>query len=344
MRFDVRAPPTSAMLLLALLPLASCACRVPGREKAEGGKYRKCARTGRGGEGEVTAGGVTCRWDGDVARCTGDTGESLDLCVLAGDASSAWSRRNLDAFIDTCTAGGVDMMVALGDVAEGGEGIVEVAGALDAAGVPVGMLPGSREHYKRYMDALDAAREEGLAVMDLSRVRTVRWGEAALVSLPGIRRPHYLAHPGEGCGYDDGDVDRLGELVEEAGGDATVVVLSVQPPACSGPWGVDVSRSGVHVGDTLLRETLLDTGGLIGVFGHVHEAGGVVVDPESCGRRGVGVGHEALWINAGSIEGVAWEGEGGGVFSTGQGVVLQVADGMARTFIWSRELVAGDDG
>lgn len=322
----------TAMVLV--LAVAGAGCRVPGRGKATGGKYRKCAKMGRGGEGSVKAGQVTCTFDDGQGSCTPDPGESLDLCIMAGVQDDAGTRENIDDFVTTCAAGGVDMLVVLGDGGSSAEQIRAVVDRLAVAGVPIGMIPGAHEGYRDYLDALDAARQEGVPVLDLSTLRVLNWGEVALVSMPGIRNPHYLAHPGEGCGYADGHLEDLGDLIEEASEERQVVVLAPQPPRCHGAHGVDVSREGTHVGDAVLRRVLLDRGGDLGVFAHVYEAGGAAVEPGSCAPLVQGQGQKGLWLNAGSIGSAPWEGEGGGVFSRGQAVVLQVAPEGARFFIW----------
>ncbi len=323
------------LFILCSIALCGCRCDVPGKGKAEGGKFRRCAKLSGAGTGSVTAGDVTCSWKGHEASCSPAPSGSLDLCVVAGATDDVQTRANLEAYLETCRQGEVDAVVALGDVGRSAEEISTVLESLASLGVPVMALPGSREPYGDYLDAVEAAREAGRPVIDISKVRLLVWGTHVLVSLPGVRNPYYLDHPGEGCGFDERDLDDLGELLEDARGKGRVVLLSAYPPRGSGPTGIDASREGLPLGDPVLAELLAENEVAVGAFGSIYEAGGQAVDPSDGAQREQGAWHAAgLYLNPGSIEAVPWEGEGGGGFSVGQAAVLQIGDSGTRYYMW----------
>ncbi|MBW2263888.1 MAG: hypothetical protein JRG91_18160, partial [Deltaproteobacteria bacterium] len=194
------------LVILCLTVLCGCRCDVPARGKAEGGKFRRCAKLASAGKGSVTAGDVTCSWKGHEATCTPAPSGSLDLCVLAGASDDVRTRANLEAYLETCRQGEVDAVVVLGDVGRSGEEISSVLESLATLGVPVLVMPGSREPYGDYLDAVEAAHEAGRPVIDISRACLLVWGTHVLVSLPGVRNPYYLEHLGEVCGFDERDL------------------------------------------------------------------------------------------------------------------------------------------
>ncbi|MBW2263550.1 MAG: hypothetical protein JRG91_16435 [Deltaproteobacteria bacterium] len=171
-------------------------------------------------------------------------------------------------------------------------------------------------------------------MIDISRVRLLVWGTHVLVSLPGVRNPYYLEHPGEGCGFDERDLADLKKLLAQARGKGRVVLLSGYPPRGSGSTGIDASREGMPVGDPGLAELLAESEVLVGAFGSIYEAGGQAVDPSDGTQKEQGAWHSGLYLNPGSIEAVPWEGEGGGGFSVGQAAVLQIGDSGTRYYMW----------
>jgi hypothetical protein len=325
---------THLLVIACLTALCGCRCDVPGKGKAEGGKFRRCAKLAGAGKGSVTAGDVTCAWKGHEAACTPAPTGSLDLCVLAGASDDARTRENLGAYLETCRQGEVDAVVVLGDVGSSGEEISSVLETLTGLGVPLLVMPGSREPYGDYLDAVEAAREAGKPVIDISKVRLIAWGAHVLVSLPGVRNPYYLEHPGEGCGFDDRDLDDLEKLLVEARELGSVIFLSGYPPRGTESGGIDASREGMPVGDPALARLLTENEVLVGAFGSVYEAGGQAVDPVDGTRKDQGTWHTGLYLNPGSIEAVPWEGEGGGGYSAGQAAVLQIGQEGTRYYMW----------
>lgn len=319
---------------MVVIAIWGCRCDVPGKGKAEGGKFRRCARLRSGGKGEVEAGGVRCSWKGYRATCSPGPEGSLDLCVVAGGSGDPGTLSNLEAYLETCRQGEVDAVVALGDTGRSAEEIEAFIEALSSLDVLVMVLPGSLEPFRDYLDIVEALREAGKPVVDLSRTRIVEWGGTVLVSLPGVRNPYYLEHPGEGCGFDDRDLRDFADLVAEARKRGRVVVLSGYPPRGRGGSGIDTSRQGMGVGDPRLAEILEENEVLVGAFGSIYEAGGQAVDPVDGTRKGEGQWHSGLYLNPGSIKAVPWEGEGGGGFSVGQAAVLQVGESEVRYYMW----------
>ena len=324
----------SLLVILCLTTLCGCRCDVPGKGKAEGGKFRRCAKLASAGKGGIQAGDVSCTWKGHEATCTPAPEGSLDLCVLAGASDDVQTRANLSAYLETCRQGEVDAVIALGDVGRSEEEIASVLGSLAELDVPVLVLPGSREPYGDYLDAVEAAHEAGEPVIDMSRVRLVAWGAHVLVSLPGVRNPYYLEHPGEGCGFDEKDMDDLGDLLSGARERGRVVLLSGYPPRGSGSTGIDASREGMPVGDPDLADLLAENEVMVGAFGSIYEAGGQAVDPADGSRKEQGAWHPGLYLNPGSIEALPWEGEGGGGHSAGQAAVLQIGESGTRYYMW----------
>ena len=308
---------------LVLVLVAAC---VPSCKE-----YRRCARISSAGKGSVAAGSVTCSWKGHAGSCAPGPGETLDLCVAAGFAADPGTRAGVEAFLDACGKGKADAVVALGDLGLDEDGIESTLKLLAGAGVPVLALPGSSEPYGGWLDAVEKVQDAGGPVVDLSRVRVLAWGGEALVGMPGIPNPRYLAHPGKGCGFDERDMDDLADLVEEGKEKGRVVVLSSYPPRGK---IVDASREGVAIGDPGLAGILEATGVLFGAFGSVYEAGGIGVDPADGSREDQGAWHKALFVNPGSIEAVPWEGGGG--FSMGQAVMIQLGERGARFSVWRR--------
>ncbi len=322
--------PAAAMLLI----VAVQACGLPGRASGPGGKYRRCASVRDSGDGTVTAGKATCAWDGHAGLCKPPAADVLDLCLVAGMSGDPDTGKSLGAFVEWCRKGGAEAIVALGDVGRSEEEMILDIGVLSSAGVPVLTLPGGSEDYGDYLEAIEKSREKGLPVVDLSRVRVLEWGGTVLVTLPGIARPRYLAHRGDGCGWGPDDVEELETLLGEASGKGRVVVLGAYPPLGSGGPGIDTSREGSHVGDAGLAAALDSAGVATGAFGFVYEAGGTAVDPSTRSLVPPGTWADGLLLNPGSIEALPWVGTGAGGYSTGQAAVLHVGSDGVAYHVW----------
>ena len=139
-------------------------------------------------------------------------------------------------------------------------------------------------------------------------IRDVDFGGVHLVSLPGYFNRRFL-QPGA-CHYGEGDVAELTRLTSDLAKRGEVVVLTSHgPPLGKGAAALDVTNDGENVGDPQLNALLNDGGVSFGLFSHILEAGGRVVEDVD-GASNVPLPMKAakkkLYVNVGAASSFGW--------------------------------------
>jgi Icc-related predicted phosphoesterase len=197
----------------------------------------------------------------------------------------------------------VEAVLVAGDVAERQGPIVRLLEPLAATGLPVLVVPGNHEARADFRAALDELAKAHPNVVDMTRVRLVRFDDASIVSLPGYHDPAFITLGEEGCQYHAEDVEALAPIVAAARGPA--VLLAHAEPYGHGGMAIDAVADG-NAGDARLTR-FLRSGAIPFVVGaNIHEAGGRATDLES---NPVKEGEPAprLLLNPGAADAVGWQ-------------------------------------
>lgn len=148
------------------------------------------------------------------------------------------------------------------------EEIRKVLEELAKSNLPVYIVPGNHDMKQEYGSALaDLARFPNL--IDLSKIRVVDGDDADIISCP-MMDDHFSMDYADGFIGSCADLGRLAQRTNDV-----KILLSHRPPLGSGANGIDyVPSIRKNVGDDQLLGDMKRYGVKIGVFGHIHEAGG----------------------------------------------------------------------
>src|SRR5262249_32204241 len=102
---------------------------------------------------------------------------------------------------------GVDLVISLGGMgASRAELEAAFAALTDGGAWPLVALPGDLEPIPDQIEAIAAARQRGVAVIDGRLVQRIELPGATIALVPGAGAPGRLAAGAEGCSYRDSDV------------------------------------------------------------------------------------------------------------------------------------------
>lgn len=243
---------------------------------------------------------------------------------------------NVPRFIQHFRAQGAEAILVPGDVGQVQNGLVRLYSALAESELPVLVIPGNHEARDEYRAAFAEVEEKFSNVVDMTRIRLVRFGSAAVVSLPGYYDPRYLHDEERGCQYFKEDVEALAGIAQAAG--QPVVLLSHAEPLGTGKGAIDAIRDG-NAGDANLTALLRTAPIPFGVFANIQEAGGKATDLDSKGIP-ENTPADRLFLNPGMGDATAWSLNDGTV-SHGMAATLKVFDGKAEYSIFrAQELKA----
>jgi hypothetical protein len=170
------------------------------------------------------------RWQlaGRVMALDGPGADELSIGVIADAAGSAPATLaalgRLRARLDQ-----VDLVISLGGMAATRGELEAIFAALaDRAAWPLVALPGDLEPVLAQADAIAAARQRGLAVIDGRLVQRIELPAATIALIPGAGAGARLAAGGDGCSYRSEDVAAVfTELTRRAG---LRIAASSEPP------------------------------------------------------------------------------------------------------------------
>jgi hypothetical protein len=209
---------------------------------------------------------------------------------------------NLRKFLAFFRERQVEAILVAGDVAERREPMVRLLGPLAESGLPLLVIPGNHEARADFRAALEELAKAHPNVVDMTRVRLVRFDDASVVSLPGYHDPAFITLGDEGCQYHAEDVESLASIAAAARGPA--VLLAHAEPFGHGPGAIDAVADG-NAGDARLTR-LLRSGALPFVVGaNIHEAGGRATDLAS-NPVAEGAPAPRLLLNPGAADAVGW--------------------------------------
>ncbi len=198
----------------------------------------------------------------------------------------------------------VDAVAVTGDVGEVSDGIARALMTVAEAEVPVLVIAGNRECKADYAKALEKASAASSLVVNMNRVRAVKFPGATVVSLPGYHDPNYITCA-TGCRYYPSTVQEVVALAKAAPG--PVVLIAHGPFKGEGSQAVDYASSGGNVGNPELNRALEEGKIAFGAFSNIKEAGARATDLTGAAVVKPGVWSPALYLNPGPADTVRWE-------------------------------------
>lgn len=183
---------------------------------------------------------------------------------------------NVKYFVDEFQKRKVKGIIISGDLAERLRNNIaddiemeEVLEEAAKSGLPIYVIPGNHDLRKDYEKALRDLSSKYPNLIDMSTVRVVDGMGVDIVSCP-LMDDHFSVVYGRGFVGDCADLDTLVKQTNDA-----VIVVSHQPPLGKGSQGIDyVPTIPKNVGSAELLAEMNQVGVKVGVFGHIHEAGG----------------------------------------------------------------------
>ncbi|MBM4282339.1 MAG: hypothetical protein FJ137_16825 [Deltaproteobacteria bacterium] len=242
------------------------------------------------------------------------------------------TRANLAVAAREFQRAGVAFVVVNGDLV--GETSDSLAPVVDALGetfaVPVLVHSGNSEWTSAFSESVNGAAARWPQIVNMNLIRDVDWAGVHVVSLPGYHDRRFLRQGA--CHYSADDVDATAAWVKALHDRGDVVVLTAHgPPRGRGKHALDVIHDGDNVGDEQLS-SMLRGGVAFGVFSHILESGGRVLDDVDA-PAGVALPMKApkkkLYVNVGAATSFGWSMVDGKT-SRGMAAILRVqknADG-----------------
>lgn len=234
----------------------------------------------------------------------GDADTKVKIGVLSAikDASKG-TRANLAASFAWFREQGVEWVVTNGDLALEELDLEAVIDQLGESGFPVLMVLGNSESKGSFARAYGDREKKYPNLVNGTWVRELVADDVAFWTVAGYHDRKFV-HQGAGCHYKAEDVQALGVLALPA--QAPVVLVAHGPPLGKGKNALDWMSEGQNVGDPLLTDLIRDKGIAFGLFGHILEAGGVVVGKDLTGAVKPGTAVPQLYLNAGSVAADPW--------------------------------------
>ncbi|NOZ87817.1 MAG: hypothetical protein GXP49_16460 [Deltaproteobacteria bacterium] len=233
------------------------------------------------------------------------------------------TRENIKALAEKFKAAKVDAILVVGDLAYVGKEIEDILMFLaDHAGdIPILVVIGNAESRGPYGRALRNAGKKKVNIINLNIVRLFNGDDFSLVSLPGYYDRRFVQGRGS-CVYRKQQVRGLGEFVKEAKG--PVVLVSHGPPRTNlGKKGIDATPDGKNVGDPEMTRIIKKLKIDFGTFSHILEAGGKGVSLARNRAVRPGRWSNDLFVNAGAVNALDWNMNGGWT-SQGMGMIVTI--------------------
>lgn len=258
---------------------------------------------------ELKLGARTARRTGALLELTSpDADDQVVFGVIANlKEGTGENFFNIKRFVEFFNTEKVEAILVAGDSGETKEGIASVLEPLAKTGIPLFVIPGNRESRADFRAALDGLAAKHSNVVDMTRVRLVKFDDASVLSLPGYYDRRYI-HVGEaGCQYYKEDVDALSAIAAAAAQPA--VLLSHAEFFGKGNDAIDAFGAPgdlKHAGDLNLLEFLKSHPVPFGVFANIHEGGGRATDLDSKLAK-EGEAQARLYVNAGLADSTPWK-------------------------------------
>ena len=223
--------------------------------------------------------------------------KKVRIGVLSGpkDTSEA-TQANLDYFLAWFRKQRVDIVVVNGDVGYTPEEFEETMTRLGESGFITLVSAGNADMNVPFNRAARDVSAKHPNLVNGNLVRLVDVGPLSILVLPGYHDAMFVS-PGDGCQYYREDLKDHAKLAMK--GKGKPVLVSHGPPRGANEDGLDFAFDAGNVGDTALNRFIDEAGIKVGIFGHILEAGGRAINPDSGGQVRPGKWTRALWINAG---------------------------------------------
>lgn len=246
---------------------------------------------------------------------------------------------NLARYVAFFRESNAEAILVAGDSGKSKDDIRGVLTPLAKTGLPVFVIPGNWETRDDFNGALDELSSAHPNVVNMSKVRLVKFDDASIVSLPGYYDRRFIHAGDAGCQYFPEDVAALAPIVAAAAPPA--ILLAHAEPLGEGGGAIDWFGDG-NAGDPHVKEFLAAHPVPFGVFANIHEAGGSATDHEGHVVR-AGEAKERLYLNVGLADSTPWR-LNDRTWSYGMAAVLRVDSGKAsyETFL-APQILVGDE-
>lgn len=232
-----------------------------------------------------------------------DADDAITFGVIANlKEATGENLYNLRRYIEFFTAQQAEAILVAGDSGETRDDIERVLAPLAETGLPLFVIPGSREARSSYHAAIDSLSERHSNVVDMTKVRLVNFDAASLVSLPGYYDKRFMTAGDDRCQYFKEDVEALADIARAA--TRPVVLLSHAEFLGRGKEAIDAFSDG-NAGDANLTALLRSAPVPFGVFANIQEAGGRASDLDSNLVR-ENDPKPQLFVNTGMADSTAW--------------------------------------
>lgn len=249
---------------------------------------------------------------------------------------------NVKWFYAQFAKAGVDAVLFNGDIAEDYESFKRLFTYMGEQGYLTLVIIGNRDNKDAFVKAFTEVQAKYPNLVNVNKVRTVDFGGATLLSLPGYYDPNYIHHR-PGCEYGPVHVEQVAKLAAEA--KSATVLISHGPPRGEGPTAIDHATEAGNVGDPRMTELIMKSGISFGVFGNIHEAGGKAVGRDFKTVLNQGAFYDALYLNPGPGDSDPWNMNDESI-SRGMAAVLTIKEGKGsyQVFRITPEEQAGAEG
>jgi Icc-related predicted phosphoesterase len=223
--------------------------------------------------------------------------KSIRIGVLSGPKdTSEKTQANLDFFLGWFGKQRVDIIVVNGDVGYTPEEFEETMTQLGKSGFITVVSAGNADMNVPFNRAARDVSAVHPNLVNGNLVRLVDIGPVSLLVLPGYHDAMFVS-PGDGCQYYREDLDDHATLAQR--GKGKPVLVAHGPPRGTNEDALDYAFDAGNVGDTALNRFIDAQGVHLGIFGHILEAGGRAVNPDTGRAARAGKWSKKLWINAG---------------------------------------------
>ena len=277
---------------------------------------------------EVTIGGKKAELNGYKLTFKDKDADNTAVFGVIGNINedSGENLVSLKKYVEFFKAEKVEAIIVSGDTGETSDSIQRALTPLAETGLPVFVIIGNRECRGDFNDAMAALQKTHPNLVNMNKVRYVDYDDADIVSLPGYHDKHYI-HCDTGCQYFKQDVEALKGVAKAA--NDPVIFVAHGPPHGTGPMAIDQATGAGNVGDSNLNGLVTEGAIPFGVFSNIKEAGGRATDLTGANVVKEDTLADALYLNPGSADTVAWT-MNDGTEARGMAAVLTVTGKQAK--------------
>ena len=306
---------------------------VPHAHRAVGrsiSRFDPHRRRGRAAElGGLTLGGKKYKHTGfklEVENPDADNKIVIGIVSAIKDVSAP-TQANVKAAFDWFKAQKVEWVIANGDLALEEMDLEEVIDMLASPGLPVLTILGNSESKGSFARVFAEKADKYPNLINGVWVRQIIADDVEIWTLPGYFDKRF-ARQGAGCLYKPEDIDDMAAALKPSG-KGPIVLVAHGPPKGKGKNALDWISDKTNVGDDKMNE-LMDRKSIpFGFFGHILEAGGMVVGSDMSTPVKANTAVTSLYLNAGSLSGDPWA-LNDGTTSTGLAFIVTIEGDKAR--------------